>query len=621
MTGLPPQRSEKRPFLVRPLSLRNGPHTLLGRFGLPIGLLILSLVVYAPAVGGAFLIDDDLLLTDNFVLQENGLYRVWFTTESLNYWPVTFTSFWLEHKLWGLQPAGYHVVNILIHAFSTILIWRILSRLNVRGAWVAAAIFCVHPVNAESVAWIAQRKNVLAMFFYLVALWSFFRFDESGRRSLYLASVVSFLAAMLSKGAVVATPLVLLLCLWWLHKPIGRRELLHAFPFFIIAAVMSLAELWFMHNNMNAGRTVRDVTFLQRLIGSGWVVWFYVYKAVLPINLSFFYPQWEIDASNWLSYLPGLALVGLLLICWGFRHTWGRPGLFALVYFVVTLGPVLGLADVAFFEFSVVADRYQYVSLIAVVSLVVSAGVAVGEHFSGGARQCLRAAAVGLILILGMLTFYRCTLFREPERLWRDTLAKNPACWVCHNELGIGLRNPVLAAYHFEKAIEIESDEPTGHLNLGSQLILLGDDDRAVEHFRIALDIDPKMWLAHHHWGEVLYRRGQHEEAARHFESAVLIVPKLGMTHWFLGMSLAKLGRFEKAIDHLDRAAEIIPENAAVQFDLGKLLFKLGNRRCAIRAFQRAVAIEPGNQLLREHLTRALGTAGRGSFEDASHEH
>lgn len=155
MTGLPPQRSEKRPFLVRPLSLRNGPHTLLGRFGLPIGLLILSLVVYAPAVGGAFLIDDDSLLTDNFVLQENGLYRVWFTTESLNYWPVTFTSFWLEHKLWGLQPAGYHVVNILIHAFSTILIWRILSRLNVRGAWVAAAIFCVHPVNAESVAWIA----------------------------------------------------------------------------------------------------------------------------------------------------------------------------------------------------------------------------------------------------------------------------------------------------------------------------------------------------------------------------------------------------------------------------------------------------------------------------------
>lgn len=183
-------------------------------------LVLISFIPYLPAIKCGYVWDDDTHLTKNIVLQENGLYRSWFTKEQRMYWPVTWTSFWLEYQIWGLNPLGYHVVNILLHTLCVLLIWRLLDRLKIPGAWLAALIFGLHPVNVESVAWITQRKNLLSMLFFLTALLMYVQFDKNGQRRLYWLAVLSFLLGMLSKGAIVPMPVVILMLVWWLHDTI-----------------------------------------------------------------------------------------------------------------------------------------------------------------------------------------------------------------------------------------------------------------------------------------------------------------------------------------------------------------------------------------------------------------
>jgi hypothetical protein len=368
------------------------------------GLVALTLLVYITAILSGFVWDDDTHLIDNMVLKEYGLYRSWFTSEQFNYWPVTWTSYWLEYQLWGLNPTGYHAVNVLVHAANALLIWRILIQLNVPGAWMAAVVFAVHPVNVESVAWISQQKNTLSMFFFLLSLLWYLRFDYSGHRGLYWTAVSLFVLAMLSKGAVATLPVVLLMCVWWLRKTISHRDLLGSLPFFAVSALMSIVEIWFQYVRAIGGDIVRDDSFFARLAGAGWVVWFYLYKALLPLNLSFIYPRWEIDPTNWLSYIPGLVLIGLLWLCWRFRQSWGQAVLFALGYFVVTLGPVLGFFNIYFMKYSFVADHYQYVSIIGIIALLVAVGCRVLKQLGRGGARLVYVGATAVLVVLGLLT-------------------------------------------------------------------------------------------------------------------------------------------------------------------------------------------------------------------------
>jgi hypothetical protein len=336
-------------------------------------ILLCVALAYLPTLGAGFLWDDDSMLVNNIVLQDHGLFRAWFSTQQLNWWPVTSTSYWLEHWLWGLNPAGYHATNLLIHAGCAFLIWRILRRLRVPAALPCALLFAVHPVNVESVAWIAQRKTILSLLFFLLALLAYLAFDASGRRRLYAGSVACFALALLSKGAVVALPLVILLCLWWLRGAVRRRDLLRSLPFFALAGVMSAVEIWFQYTRVIGANTVREEGLLSRLAGAGSVVWFYLGKALMPMGLSFVYPRWHIDPAHWLAWLPDLALAAALWLAWRARTGAGRPVLFALAYTVLMLLPVLGFFDIYFMRYSLVADHYQYGSMIGVVALATAA--------------------------------------------------------------------------------------------------------------------------------------------------------------------------------------------------------------------------------------------------------
>ena len=314
-------------------------------------MVVAVLLAYQPAWHGGFIWDDESHVVHNRLLVEpDGLKRIWFSLEAPQYYPLVFTTFRLERALWGLNPAGYHVVNLLLHSASALLLWQLLRRLRVPGAWLAAAVFALHPVNVESVAWITERKNTLSMFFFLLSLLWYGRSDRQtsaaeGQNSetantrpstlnpklCYGLSLLAYVLALFSKTAVAPLPLVLLLMAWWKRRRVTGRDVWRTVPF--ITAALVLIPLTVVFEHQAGAEIVRSDSFWARLAGAGWAVWFYLFKAVLPVNLSFIYPRWRIDPANLLSYVPGLLVALGFVVCWRFRRRWGKalsvwPGLF-----------------------------------------------------------------------------------------------------------------------------------------------------------------------------------------------------------------------------------------------------------------------------------------------------
>ena len=282
----------------------------------------IAFVAYYPSLSGGFIWDDRLYLTEcELIKAPDGLYRFWFTTDPIDYWPVSNSSLWFEWRLWGMNPAGYRVTNLVLHVCVALLIWAVLNKLAIPGAFLAALLFVVHPVNVESVAWIAQRKGLLAMVFLLLSILWYLRADAERRTTdeerektasisfYYWLSLAAFLLALLSKGSVALLPIVLLGTVWWVRRTITLADVLAMIPFFAVAAVLTVVNIWFQKQHAGAG--IRFAGFDERLAGAGATVWFYLSKALLPIDLVFVYPLWKIHTADALWWLPLCAAVGV----------------------------------------------------------------------------------------------------------------------------------------------------------------------------------------------------------------------------------------------------------------------------------------------------------------------
>ena len=346
-------------------------------------LFVVASVAYLPSIKGGFIFDDDLLLTDNALIQApDGLLRFWYTTQQPDYVPLTCSTLWFEWRLWGMNSTGYHVTNLLLHIAACLLIWVLLQKLLIPGGFLASLLFAIHPVNVESVAWVEQRKNTLSMFFFLLSICWYLKSDWkptsppefSSRRCValwYFMSLLAFALAVFSKGSVAILPLLLLLIVWWQRGRIAMRDLLRTMPFFLLVAVLTPVILWFV--TRGTGGTVRDATFIERLLGSGTIIWFYLSKALAPIGLLFVYPQWHIQTRNLLWWLPlaAAAIVTAALVRQLHRpQAIARPLLFAWGFFCVALLPVLGFTDPGYMKYSLVANHYQHIALISVVALL-----------------------------------------------------------------------------------------------------------------------------------------------------------------------------------------------------------------------------------------------------------
>jgi len=417
-------------------------------------LIVITFVAYIPAAFCGFIWDDDDYVTENRALRSSaGLSSIWLRPGATpQYYPMVHTTFWLEFRAWGLAPMGYHLTNVLLHGLNSVLLWRVVRKLQIPGAWLAAAIFALHPVHVESVAWVTERKNVLSGFFYLVAALGFLHVclpdarapqgeSRSPRRvftrplQVYLFSCLAFVFALLSKTVTATLPAALLLLLWWKRGgKLQRNDVLAMVPPLAIGVAFGLLTAYLEYEQVSARGREFEFSPVERCLIAGRVPWFYLAKLLWPTDLTFIYPRWQIDASCWWQYLFPAATLLLLVLLFHFRRQLSAGPLVAVLFFGGTLFPVLGFLNVYPMRFSFVANHFQYLASIGPI-VVVAAGTASLMRCRQGPAW-IHLAPLGVLLILASLTWNNCFAYLSLETLWLDTLAKNPNAWLAHNELG-----------------------------------------------------------------------------------------------------------------------------------------------------------------------------------------
>jgi len=517
-----------------------------------------TLVAYLPALGAGFVWDDDDYVTRNPLLRDpDGFARIWFSADAPSqYFPLVYTTFRLEYALFGLEPFGYHLVNVCLHAANALLVWRLLACLAIPGAWLAGAIFALHPVHVESVAWIAERKNVLSTLFFLGALLAWLRFalDGSGKRG-WTLSFGLYVLALFSKTTACTLPAAQLLVLWLRGQRIDARRLAQVAPFLVVGVAMGVfTVLWERLHQGTQGERF-ELSFVESALVASRACWFYLGKLVLPTRLTFSYPKFEIDARDPLQY-AWLALGALLLLAlWRARGRLGRGPLAAALFFVAMLSPVLGFIPLFTFLYTYVADHYQYVASLGPIALAAGAAA---RALQG--RRAALPAALCLLVALGVLTWRQSRAYENAETLWRDTIAKNPASWMAHTNLGREMlreRRWAEAIPWFEAALRIRPGLARPHLGLATAWAELGQRDRAREELLRATLADPELRPARERLARLREREGDLDGAIAQWREVVRIAPRSARGHEELARLLSRRGRGEEAERHVAEARRL----------------------------------------------------------------
>ncbi len=568
---------------------------------LALALVLATVLAYHPVWRAGFIWDDDVYVTRNPLLTApDGLQRIWFSFDSPSqYFPLTYTTFYLERIFWSLHPEGYHCINILLHAANALLAWRLLARLRVPGAWLAAALFALHPVQVESVAWITERKNLLMVFFFLLALLAWTKFiDETTKRPwrFYVLALVLCVLALSAKTTACTLPAALVLLLWLNKVPIGLRRLAQIVPFLALGVCMGLVTIWWERFHQHTHGGVFSIGLLDRLLIASRNLWFYAGKILWPTNLTFSYPRWKITTADPVAYGWLLATVALGVVIWRAREWLGRGMGVALVFYAATLSPVLGFIMLYTFRYSFVADHYQYLACLGPLALV-AAGIERGLSWVAGRTPFPKPMGYTVVLaILGGLTWVQCEQYVDIETLWRATVARNPSSWMAHDNLAnvLGQKGKVVAAIaEYRKALELQPDYAEAHNDLGNALKDQGEMAEAMAHYYKALELQPDFAKAHYNLGNALIKQGKVVEAIAQYRIAVKLRPEDISMNINLANAIFTLGHLDEAIAQYRQILSIAPDDARVNKNLGKLLLLKGDYDGAMSCFQKALPMSP----------------------------
>ncbi|MGA2508554.1 MAG: tetratricopeptide repeat protein [Chitinispirillaceae bacterium] len=460
-------------------------------FGL--ALLVVTMIAYQPAWNGTPLWDDEEHITKPELRSLDGLTRIWtLLGTTKQYYPLVHSVFWLEYHIWGDSTLGYHLLNILLHIFSALLLVKILRYIGVPGAWLIAAIFALHPVMVESVAWITELKNTLSGVFFLSTVLVYLKFDQERKRRLNAIALGLFILGLMSKSVIATLPVSLLVVFWWKRGKIHwKHDAAPLLPFFVVGIASGLFTAWVERASGGAEGDEFTFTIIERCYIAGRAFWFYLSKLFWPADLTFIYPRWDVSqATGWLYLFP-IATIVLAGILWALRNRWRAP-LAAFLYFTATLFPVLGFLNVYPFRFSFVADHFQYLAAIGPIAIAVACIDRAFGLVKRKNRFLIPAVAVILLSVLGLLSWKQSNIYTDSETLYREIIKKNPACWMAHNNLGaqLLLTGRIYEAIdHFREALEFNPDYGPTHLNLATALGVIGQVNEGAVHFQKALDI------------------------------------------------------------------------------------------------------------------------------------
>jgi Flp pilus assembly protein TadD len=574
-------------------------------------------LAYRPAWNGGLLWDDAAHLTREGLRSWHGLWRIWFEPGATQqYYPLLHSAFWVQHRLWGDAPAGYHLVNLGLHFSAAALAALALRRLSVPGAYFAAAIFALHPVHVESVAWITEQKNTLSAVFYLGAALAWLRFEDRRESRAYLLALLLFVLALCSKTVTATLPAALLLLHWWKRGPPSwRRDMVPLLPFFILGAASGLFTAWVERNLVGAQGAAFDRTLVERGLIAGRAAWFYLGKLVWPADLVFIYPRWSVSqATSWQYLYPAAALAALAAL-WRLRKR--MPGaLVAALFFLGTLFPALGFFDLYPFLFSFVADHFQYLASLGVLALAGAGAARVLDRAGPGPRSVWYGVCLTVVAGLAVLTFRQSGLYADRETLYRATLQGNPGCWMAWNNLAgavISRGDAEEGMRLAHRALALRPDYPEAHNNLGLALGSRGDREQAIAHLREAVRLDPAYAEAHNNLGFALAGAGDTEEAISHYRTALQLDPDRAGIHYNLAMALIARQDLPAAAAQLRTVIELDPGFVEAHNNLGILLARSGRLDEAIEQFREALGIAPESAEVRRNLEIALArSAGAG---------
>jgi tetratricopeptide (TPR) repeat protein len=579
-------------------------------------LVVATFVAYHPAWQGGMLWDDAEHFTKPDLQSWAGLSRIWLNLGATQqYYPLLHSAFWVQQQLWGDQTLGYHLVNIGLHALNALLLWIILRRLQRPGALLAAAIFALHPVHVESVAWMTELKNTLSGFFYLGSALAYLGFDRERRKGLYSLALALFLAALFSKTTTATLPAGLLLVFWWQRGGLSRRrDVLPLLPFFALGIGSGLFTAWVERTLIGAQGAEFDFSAIERCLIAGRAIVFYFGKFLWPANLIFTYPRWNINEAAWWQYLYPLGVFAALGGLW-LASRRRRGPLTAMLFFCGTLFPVLGFFNVYPFRFSLVADHFQYLASLGLITLFAT-GIA---HLAASwPRRLAWAAMLTLLSLLGGLTWHQSHQYRDAETLYRSTLLRNPSSWMAHSNLGHELSQSGRyeeAFKHYQEACQIKPDDAQTHVNWGAALMEVARQREAIEHFQAALLILPDYADAANRLGLALKESGRPHEAIAHYEQALRSKPDFADAHNNWGNALQELARPAEAADHYQQVLRLDPDHADAHNNLGLAMHALGRHQEAIRHYQETLRIKPDHA--EAHYNWGLASYNSDHFQDA----
>ncbi len=534
-----------------------------------LAIILMVFVSYSRAIGNGEVWDDSVYLTAWNFTDIDGLKRIWLEPTSTRhpYYPMTRTLFWLEHQISGRDLRVHHFVNILLHTLSSLLIWRILLRFDIKAAWISAAAFAVHPICVQSVAWIAERKNVLSVFFYLASLFAFLCYEpirptvRGGSRKFYLLSVLLFLFSVLSKTAFCTLGPALLLFFWWIQGAINKRTVLLSLPYFAIALLAGSFTMWLEKNHVGAQGSYWQFSFIDRILIAGRAVWFYAKQIVFPAEPAFMYPRWTIDAGLWRQYLfPGGLLITLLLL-WKLRNRIGRAPLCAVLFFIGTLMPALSFINFFWMKFSFVSDHLQYLPQTGVIVLVSSMIHSLLTRFSIR-REIATAIWVAFFSLLMIQTWNHTGVFKDNLVLYDHTIEKNPNSSLAHCNRGLIYLNSGHsdeALQDFNRAVSLDARNEEAYLNRGHYYFQQKNYERALQDFNAILQFNPYFVDSYVNRGTVNFVRKNYDAAMQDFSIAIRLDPTFARAYASRGVVFSIAKQYDRALNDYNKAIDLDP--------------------------------------------------------------
>ena len=575
-------------------------------------LIVATLWIYWPALQGDLIWDDIALVSTNSNLRSlHGLWNLWFATPASDYWPLTWTFLWIEWHLWGNQPLGYHLCSLALHIASAFLLWRLLCRLGLRGGWIGALLFVIHPLAVESVAWISEIKNTLSLPFFLLACDAWLDAEEQ-KNSGYLRSIFYYLAAMLAKTSTVMLPAILLLYCWWKRGRVTRQEIGRMTPYAAIALVMGAVTIYFQTHGYD-DHPIETGDFSARLMGAIFGIFFYLQKFALPLDLITIYPRWNFDSFSLLQLLVVLGLFGTAFALWHQRKGWGRHAIFGLGFFALNLLPVLGLLKMRYMGITSVADHFVYLPMLGLIALVVGSVDQAAALLPPTARPIgIGAIAMALLLLFSMSRDYAGHYLNQ-ETFWSYTAERNPDAWLAHVNLGNAYyregRLPE-ALEEFQTTVRLYPNSPEAYNDLAGTLVDMGRTADAIAPYQQALVVNPTYAEAHLNFALALFKLSRNREGLDHLQQALKLRPESASIHYSAGVDLAQIGRIQDAISQYEQAVSIDPLYADALDNLGLLLLQAGGTQDAMNRFEQVLQVDPGNAAAHNNLGIVLMQTG-----------